>query len=87
MTDRTEGVFKNAIDSIKSDIRACAKYNTSMKDGICIVYFVELQRYWKVKGIVLKQEKSMTLKGLYSIIRHQSLMHFHRALISSGSLS
>jgi hypothetical protein len=28
--DRTEEIFKNAVDSIKSDIRACAKYNSSM---------------------------------------------------------
>ena len=28
--DRTEEIFKNAVDSIKSDIRACAKYNLSM---------------------------------------------------------
>ncbi|MFZ0893886.1 MAG: hypothetical protein WAZ77_05220 [Candidatus Nitrosopolaris sp.] len=28
--DGTEEIFKNAIESIKSDIRACAKYNSSM---------------------------------------------------------
>jgi hypothetical protein len=28
--NRTEEIFKNAVDSIKSDIRACAKYNSSM---------------------------------------------------------
>ncbi|MGB7952495.1 MAG: hypothetical protein WCF23_00820 [Candidatus Nitrosopolaris sp.] len=28
--DRTEEIFKNAIESINSDIRACAKYNSSM---------------------------------------------------------
>ena len=28
--DRTEEIFKNAIESIKSDIRAWAKYNSSM---------------------------------------------------------
>ena len=30
MEDRTEEIFENAVDSIKSDIRACAKYNSSM---------------------------------------------------------
>ena len=30
MEDRTEEIFENAVDSIKSDIRVCAKYNSSM---------------------------------------------------------
>jgi hypothetical protein len=28
--DRTEEIFENVVDSIKSDVRACAKYNMSM---------------------------------------------------------
>jgi hypothetical protein len=30
--DITEEIFKNAADRIKSDIRSCAKYNSSMKE-------------------------------------------------------